>query len=244
MKKRYQIFISSTFADLKEERKLVMQAVLERKSFPAGMELFPAKDRKQFDYIKQVIDDSDYYLLIIGARYGSLDDDHVSFTEKEYDYAVSQGIPVIAFLPIDDSITNKVDIDEIKQKKLDEFKKKVKKGRLVMFWENAHDLKAKVISSLVDEFENPDYPRIGWIRADAMMGVNSQEIDRLQKENARLKEQVKENSQNSLDIRKSYQEAQSIIKDLKTKLENIHMTMKRPYRFSPNDQDFIDGNKH
>ena len=87
MKKLYQIFISSTLADLKEERKLVMQAVLERKSFPAGMELFPAKEKRQFEYIKQVIDDSDYYLLIIGARYGSLDEDQVSFTEKEYDYA-------------------------------------------------------------------------------------------------------------------------------------------------------------
>ena len=101
MKKRYQIFISSTFADLKEERNMVMQAVLERMCFPAGMELFPAIGKPQFDYIKRVIDDSDYYLLIIGARYGSMDENGVSYTEKEYDYAVSQGIPIIAFLHSD-----------------------------------------------------------------------------------------------------------------------------------------------
>ena len=48
-RKRYQVFISSTFTDLKDERDKVMRAVLELKCFPAGMELFPAKDKKQFD---------------------------------------------------------------------------------------------------------------------------------------------------------------------------------------------------
>ena len=49
MNKRYQIFISSTYEDLKEEREVVMQAVLQLKCFPAGMELFPAASIKQFE---------------------------------------------------------------------------------------------------------------------------------------------------------------------------------------------------
>ena len=42
MDKRYQVFVSSTFEDLQEERKEVMQALLELDCIPAGMELFPA----------------------------------------------------------------------------------------------------------------------------------------------------------------------------------------------------------
>ena len=37
------------------------------------MELFPAADEEQLNFIKRVIDDCDYYLLIVGGRYGSTD---------------------------------------------------------------------------------------------------------------------------------------------------------------------------
>ena len=210
MKKRYQIFISSTFADLKDERNMVMQAVLERKCFPAGMELFPAIDKEQFDYIKKVIDDSDYYLLIIGARYGSMDENGVSFTEKEYDYAVKKGIPVIAFLHNDiKSIPlAKADVDKVLQEKLEAFRGKVQKGRLVKYWKNAHDLKAKVISSLVDVFE--DQPKIGWVRADKLPSDNEgtlKELKALKDERAKHQAQLRE--------------AQEKIKSLESELKNL-----------------------
>ena len=98
MEKRYQIFISSTFSDLKDERKKVMQTIMSLDCIPAGMELFPAMDEEQFEFIKRIIDDCDYYILIIGARYGSMDENGVSYTEKEYKYAISKNIPVMAFL--------------------------------------------------------------------------------------------------------------------------------------------------
>jgi hypothetical protein len=71
MDKRYQIFVSSTFADLQEERQAVMQALLSLEHFPAGMEAFPASDDDAWTLIQGVIDDSDYYVLVIGGRYGS-----------------------------------------------------------------------------------------------------------------------------------------------------------------------------
>ncbi len=88
--KRYQVFISSTYTDLLDERRSVMQAVLEMDCFPAGMELFPAADDTAWDYIQKIIQESDYYVLVIGARYGSCDDHGLSFTEREYDYALQQ----------------------------------------------------------------------------------------------------------------------------------------------------------
>lgn len=100
--KREQVFISSTFKDLQEERRAVTQVLLQADAIPAGMELFPASDSQKFDLIKRVIDLCDYYVVIVGGRYGSVDvEDQLSYTEKEYDYAVERGIPVMAFLHSD-----------------------------------------------------------------------------------------------------------------------------------------------
>jgi hypothetical protein len=94
MDKRYQVFVSSTYTDLKEERWKAIQAVIELDCIPAGMELFPAIDEEQFEFIKKVIDDCDYYILIIGGRYGSTTSEGISYTEKEYDYAVGKRLKV------------------------------------------------------------------------------------------------------------------------------------------------------
>ena len=92
MEKRYQVFVSSTYADLKDERQKVIQTLMELDCIPSGMELFPAMDEEQWQFIKNIIDDCDYYLLIIGGRYGSLAEDGISYTEKEYDYAIEKGL--------------------------------------------------------------------------------------------------------------------------------------------------------
>src|ERR1700741_2042613 len=98
MEKRYQVFVSSTYQDLQEERAEIIQALLELDCIPAGMELFPAATEEAWDLIKGVIDDSDYYCLVLAGRYGSTDGMGVSFTEKEYDYALAQKKPIMAFV--------------------------------------------------------------------------------------------------------------------------------------------------
>ena len=40
--KKYQVFISSTFDDLKEERKAILEAILITNNIPVGMESFVA----------------------------------------------------------------------------------------------------------------------------------------------------------------------------------------------------------
>ena len=81
MDKRYQVFVSSTFADLQTERQRVIQALMEMDCIPSGMELFPAVDEEQWEFIRRIIDDCDYYLLIIGGRYGSTTPEGISYTE-------------------------------------------------------------------------------------------------------------------------------------------------------------------
>lgn len=98
MEKRYQVFVSSTFADLTVERQAVVQGLLSLDHFPAGMEQFPASDDDAWALIKGVIDDSDYYVLVIGGRYGFINEEGISYTEMEFDYAMEKKKPVLAFL--------------------------------------------------------------------------------------------------------------------------------------------------
>lgn len=188
MDKKYQIFVSSTYVDLKEERQAVLSVVQDIGDIPSGMELFPASDEEQFKFIKRVIDNCDYYVLIMAGRYGSLASDGISYTEKEYDYAVSKGIHVLAFVRNESEIaTEDRETDSSKIQKLAEFKAKVQDGRLSRSWNQKQDLVSSVLISLVQEKEK--YPAIGWVRANQVMSNESMvELSDLRKEVAELRE--------------------------------------------------------
>lgn len=166
MEKRFQIFISSTFTDLIEERQAILKAILELDHMPAGMELFPASDDSAWDLIKDVIDRSDYYIVVIGGRYGSVDKEGISYTEKEYEHAYSTGklvIPLLHKNP-DNLPRGKTETNDKTWESLQDFREKVEDRHTCKYWESAEDLKAKVIVSLTSEFKKR--PGIGWIRAD------------------------------------------------------------------------------
>lgn len=61
MEKKYQIFISSTFTDLRDERQAAVEAILRAGHIPAGMELFTSTNKTQWDVIKKWINESDIY---------------------------------------------------------------------------------------------------------------------------------------------------------------------------------------
>src|SRR5258705_144585 len=145
MDKRYQVFVSSTYADLQDERQEVMQALLELDCIPAGMELFPAANEDQWSLIKKVIDDCDYYLVIVAGRYGSLGPDGRSFTEMEYRYAVEQGKPVIGFLHKEpESLpSNRCEQSPEGKERLGEFSGLVKQ-KMCRFWDSPADLGSQV----------------------------------------------------------------------------------------------------
>ncbi len=166
MDRRYQVFVSSTYTDLIEERQHVMQALLELDCIPAGMELFPAADDDQWTLIKSVIDESDYYLVIIAGRYGSLSNNGISYTQQEYEYALNKGKPTIAFLHKDpgkliDERTEKTDEGKILLRK---FREQVQK-RMCKHWTTPDELGSVVSRSLVQLIKRK--PGIGWIRGDA-----------------------------------------------------------------------------
>ena len=189
MNKKYQIFVSSTYDDLKEERDLVIKAILEMGHFPVGMEMFSAGDEQQWELIKKQIDDCDYYVVITAFRYGSLDGD-VSFTEKEYDYAKSLGVPTLGFV-VNEGVNwpaSKIDKEAIKVEKLNSFKEKIK-SKLISYWNDKNDLYGKVSIALMKQFNTN--PRIGWVKSSEYNSPEIlKEISRLSKENSELRENI------------------------------------------------------
>jgi hypothetical protein len=189
MDKRYQVFVSSTYQDLQEERQEVMHALLELDCIPSGMELFPAANESQWSLIKRVIEDCDYYMLILGGRYGSCGPDGISYTEMEYRHAIAIGKPTIAFLHKDPGTipANKCENTQEGKDKLRAFRSLVE-NKLCKNWMSAADLGSVVSRSIIQLMKTT--PAIGWVRADELPDKNAtlellklrQRVDELQAE--------------------------------------------------------------
>ena len=191
--KKYQVFISSTYADLTEERKKILDVLFMADCIPAGMEAFVAADTEQFEVIKKVIDLCDYYVLIIGKRYGSIHPGTgKSYTEMEYDYAIEQGIPVLVFA-IDENIelaSDKVETDKSKIEKLKMFRTKAMTNRLASIWATPEDLTGKLAISIMKA--RTEIKRPGWQRAvDFDKASLRREIMELKNENKKLADDLK-----------------------------------------------------
>ncbi|OFA08807.1 DUF4062 domain-containing protein [Duganella phyllosphaerae] len=175
MQKRYQVFVSSTYDDLREERKAVMQGLLELDCFPAAMELFSAADSDQWTLIKKVIDDSDYYVVVVGGRYGSLGPDGMSYTEMEYRYALEQRKPIIGFVHADPGQIPSAKTEQSAEgrDKLQLFKELVLK-KLCRRWSSPADLQSGVIVGVLHLMRNN--PAVGWVKATPSGEVNAEEL--------------------------------------------------------------------
>jgi hypothetical protein len=174
MKKRYQVFVSSTYKDLVKERLIVKKAILEMQHFPTGMEEFPAIDKPQMEYIKELINNSDYYILVLGGKLGSVDSETgKSFTYLEFEYAKEKNIPILAIIK-----NNKKDIEcyekGARKDKYLSFVDEVETGRLCKYYSNKDELSGIVHLGLNKQIEA--YPQPGWIKADTKKNRIEEEL--------------------------------------------------------------------
>jgi hypothetical protein len=192
--KRLQVFISSTYLDLQEERQAAVEAVLESGHIPAGMELFSAGDASQLELIKQWIDESDVYMLILGGRYGTIDKaSGKSYTHLEYDYAIEKGKPYFAIVISEEGLKKKVKklnlqaIENNDTKALEAFKGLVT-SKIVKFWDDIKDIKNNVHVKLSEYNRREDL--IGWIKGSNAIngGEIAQQMTKLVKENEELRQ--------------------------------------------------------
>jgi len=193
MSKKLQVFISSTYTDLLEERQAAVAAVLKAGHIPAGMELFSAADRSQLDTIRGWIEQSDVYMLILGGRYGSIEPDSgLSYTELEFNYAVELGKPLYAVVISEDGLNKKVRnggpnvIERDHGLLLREFRRKVL-SNISSFFEEPKDIRLAVFESLPDLSRRKELT--GWVRGDQIVDTQPlvDEIKKLSDENSTLR---------------------------------------------------------
>lgn len=203
-KRKLQVFVSSTFADLKEERQAAVEAILTAGHIPAGMELFTAGDESQMNVIKRWIDESDVYLLILGGRYGSIEPtSQKSYIHLEYDYAVEQQKPLFAVVIDEEYLEQRVKqygldaIERERQQELNEFRTYVL-TKMVRFWSDPRDIKLAILETM-SEFERRS-ELVGWISGSEAIdsGPVVEEIARLTRENSDLRQQLSQVSALSL----------------------------------------------
>jgi hypothetical protein len=196
IRKRLQVFVSSTFTDLTQERQAAVEAILTAGHIPAGMELFTSGDESQMEVINQWIDESDVYLLILGGRYGSVEPrTGKSYTHLEYEYALNKGKPLFACVVTEPAQekrvreygTSVVELDH--PQKLREFRALVL-TRMVKFWDDFKDIKIAISETLAQFVRRDDLT--GWVRPsqEVNMPALADEIARLSKENADLRAQL------------------------------------------------------
>lgn len=239
-KKKYQVFISSTFIDLIEERQAAVQAIIKMGHIPAGMELFKA-GASQWQTITKWIDESDIYVLILGGRYGTLNEhEGKSYTHLEYEYALSTGMPVFALVLEDKFLQKKEKNDgvEIFEKNnielYNEFKKLVK-SKVVKFIEDIKDIQIEMQDNIHTIAEERKLE--GWSKGsdtenyiDALKENSSflKENQKLMQENQKLKEKIKkleEDKKEKFSCGLTFEELQKLLEK---------ETVEVPAKLSPN----------
>lgn len=210
MDKKYQVFISSTYLDLIPEREKARDVILSMYHFPIGMEMFSAADEEQWEIIKETIDSSDYYVLIIGKRYGSTipndkPDAGISYTEKEYRYALSQGIPILTFIKKDSAVTaDKIETDPANAAKLQALIEEIKSSREADWFENVDELGTKITLALYKQFNRQKRP--GWVRGDRI------DVDASLNEIVQLNQQVRELAEENKQLKASIEQRKPILR--------------------------------
>jgi len=195
-KKKLQVFVSSTFTDLKEERQAAVEAILKAGHIPAGMELFSAGNDSQLETIQRWIDQSDVYMLILGGRYGSVEPKaSLGYTELEYDYAISKEIPVFSVVISNEALEEKVRsrggsvLETEHGAELKLFRGKVL-DRISSFFSDRRDIKLAVHETLSDFMARYEFS--GWVSGAEVPDATAlvEEISRLQRKNALLEKEL------------------------------------------------------
>ena len=179
MEKKLQVFISSTYEDLLNERNAAIYGVLDAGHIPAGMELFKAGNRTPLETIYKWIDASDVYMLILSDRYGSTEPTSgKSYIQLEYEYAISKNIPVFAVILSESFLrkknfrksktnnTKNTQILEYQEKQqYKEFKEAVM-SKIIREVNDIKDIKIAIHSTLREFIDGYDF--IGWVRGDTV----------------------------------------------------------------------------
>ncbi|MBL8061293.1 MAG: DUF4062 domain-containing protein [Chthonomonas sp.] len=233
--RKLQIFVSSTYTDMKDERQAAVEAILQAGHIPAGMELFAAGDESQLEIIKKWIDQSDALLILLGERYGSIEPKSgKAYVEVEYDHALESGKPVFGVCLSDPMINAKY--QALGKSATDEhrpqhsaFKERVMSKQCGEA-NDIKDIKYEVLKTLNNYSQ--DEGLVGWVRADEYR----QSIDLSRELQATIGELRTKASNASPSLKELHNEFDVFIADLK----EIPFELEFKYKFSnePAEHDY------
>jgi hypothetical protein len=143
---RKTVFISSTYLDLKEERKKVWDTLEKFDVAVKGMEQFGARKSNPLETCLTEVEQSDIYVGIFGMRYGSEENNlGKSYSQLEYEKAIEQNKEILIYI-IDEENSNVkpslIQFDKIQ--KLNNFKSILKTRHTIDTFSNAQDLVSKL----------------------------------------------------------------------------------------------------
>ena len=194
VERKYQVFVCSTYTDLLDARQVLVKALLGNGMIPVGMELDPAGYAEHWKALQTLINDCDYFLILLGGRYGALSPMGLSYTHREFTYAVTRGKPVLALLHDNPDLLPAVAREPTKegQVRLNDFRKLLQeKSSLYRFWNSPQDLSDSVRRALPPLIKS--FPAPGWVKAGQVADLASQrEITDLRKRIAELETEKEE----------------------------------------------------
>lgn len=168
--KKAKIFVSSTYDDMMLERGNVFSAIQKNNDIPGGMELFTGNNIEKFEVIKNDIAESDFFILILGGRYGTIcKETNKSFIHMEYDFAKSLGIPIAVFVIADGFLRKKKSeafangncyYDEGTEKY--NWFLKIVSEKMVSYYDDINDLSVKCLTTINNMKQQYAYD--GWIK--------------------------------------------------------------------------------
>jgi DNA-binding YbaB/EbfC family protein len=161
--RKLQVFISSTFEDLKSHRQAIIHDILKAGHIPTGMEFFTSGQKLNQDFLSRQIHGSDIFVLLVAARRGAEIKAGKSYTDFEFEEARKANKEIIAF--VQESPTH----TELSPDVL-AFRDKVKTASLIVEeFSNEGQLSVKFTtafhSRVAAMLEDPEYRRAGWVRA-------------------------------------------------------------------------------
>ena len=171
MDTRYQVFLSSTYEDLTQERLELELALYELGCIPTGLNGLQDRDDKTWPIIKQLINDCDFFITIVAGRYGATSPSGVSYPHREYVHALAQRKPMVAFihefpgaLP-----TEKKEVDKVANLRLYEFKSLLQKQDTLL-WSASHSLVAMAKVKVQQLILN--HAQAGWVKQSSIKQGN------------------------------------------------------------------------
>ena len=177
LNKKLQVFVSSTYVDLINERQKAVEGILRSNIFLLQWNCLSQAIRLRWKIIKEWIKDSDLLLLILGGRYGSIEPNSgKNYTQLEYGFAISCDIPVFAIVLNAQFLANKksgnielkVYEHEVKNPSIEKYNlfNELVMSNLVSIVEDINQISTEV-SLILQEFirkDESEYHFRGWVR--------------------------------------------------------------------------------